>query len=230
MSKSHVASLTPGATTSDRSYFWQAKVASLFGIVPLGVFVVVHLYNNLSAFYGAATWEKNLTHDTHPLTMLLTMVVVVAPLIIHSLWGIARTIRMRNNWPQYGYLRNFRYLLQRITAVGALAFLVAHMWLAWIRPRFVEGHGETFADISAQMHWHLPTLIVYVLGTAGIAYHLANGISTALMGFGVTATKDAKRKLDWVAYLILVILLAMSWGAIYALWLGAPATPPANLH
>ena len=39
-------------------------------------------------------------------------------------------------------------------------------------------------DIAHEMHHHLPTLVVYCLGVLGTAYHLANGLQTATMGWG----------------------------------------------
>src|SRR5262249_18749455 len=84
---------------------------------------------------------------------------------------------------------------------------------------------ESFADISHEMHFHTPTLVVYILGTLGVAYHLANGLQTAAMGWGLVSTRRALKTLDRFAIGFFLLLLAMAWGAIYALWVagGAPA-------
>ena len=67
----------------------------------------------------------------------------------------------------------------------------AHLWLAMLQPRLVEGHAETFADLAEHMHFHAPTLVVYVLGILGVAYHLANGLQTFCMGWGIVSAGGA---------------------------------------
>ena len=69
----------------------------------------------------------------------------------------------------------------------------------------------------------MPTLVVYLLGTLGVSYHLANGISTFAMGWGIVASRRALAKLNVVSIAALVVLLGMSWSVIYALYRsGAP--------
>lgn len=100
----------------------------------------------------------------------------------------------RPNNLQYTTFSNLKYLLQRLAALGVLLFLGAHLWLAMIRPRFVRGHSEAFADIAHEMRTHTPTLVVYLLGTLGVAYHLANGLGSFAMGWGVVSSRRALRK------------------------------------
>ncbi len=67
------------------------------------------------------------------------------------------------------------------------------------------------------MRHHPPTLIVYLLGTLGVSYHLANGLLTFAMSWGLAQGKGLQR-LERVAIAAFVVLLAMSWGALYALF------------
>ena len=152
---------------------------------------------------------------------------MLLPLAIHTVWGIGRLASSRPNNVRYRFYGNLKYLLQRVAAVGVLFFLGAHLWLALIQPRVVLGHAETYADIAQHMHFHGPTLAVYLLGTLGVAYHLANGLQTACMGWGVVSSRRGLLRLEWVAITVFVLLLAMSWGAVYALWAaGAVAGSP----
>jgi len=145
-------------------------------------------------------------------------VVVLLPLLLHTIWGIVRLVSFRPNNVRYGNYDNLKYLLQRLSAIGLLGFIGAHLWLAWAQPRFVEGRPEPFADISHQMAHHTPTLVVYILGVLAVSYHLANGIQTFAMGQGVVASAGALRRLEWVVYLSFALFLAMGWGGVYALW------------
>ena len=66
------------------------------------------------------------------------------------------------------------------------------------------------------MAHHTPTLVVYILGILAVSYHLANGVPTFAMG--VVASAGALKRLDWVVYLAFILLLAMGWGSVFALW------------
>jgi succinate dehydrogenase / fumarate reductase cytochrome b subunit len=206
--------LTAGSTTSP----WRSRIGSLVAIVPLSIWVVNHLWDNLAAFSGGQAWKESVTEYPHPVAHLITSIVVLLPLVLHTIWGVGRLLTTRPNNVRYGFFANLKYLLQRLSAVGVLLFVGAHLWLAMLKPRLIEGHAETFADISNQMHNHKPTLIVYVLGTLGVAYHLANGIATFAMGWGIVSSKIALKRVDVLAAIIFVVLLGMSWAAIWALW------------
>ncbi len=208
----------PIAARDMRTSFLRARLASALAVFPLGVWTFVHLWHNLAAFEGAAAWQASVTEYPHPFAQAMTAVVVLLPLALHAIWGIGRLMTSRPNNVRYGYYANFKYALQRLTAIGVLLFLGAHLWLASIRPRLVEGHAEPFADIAHEMHYHGPTLVTYLLGTLGVSYHLANGIQTFCMSWGIVSSRRGLRRLEWIAIALLAVLWAMSWGAIYALW------------
>lgn len=196
----------------------RARLGSLLAIFPLGVWTVLHLWNNLAAFRGGGAWSDAVTSYAHPFAQVATLLVVLGPLLVHAVWGMWRLRGMRVNLSTSPSYTNLKYLLQRASAVGLLLFLGAHLWLALIRPRLLQGHAEPFADIAAQMHGHTPTLVVYVLGVLGTAFHLANGVHAACLGWGVVASARALARLEWVAVGLFVVLLAMGWGAVYALY------------
>lgn len=208
---------TATASRIDRS-FLRARMGSLLAVVPLGVWTVDHLWRNLAAFRGASAWQDEVTSHSHPLAFFLSSLLALVPLALHTVWGIGRLASARPNNVRYGTFANLKYAVQRLSAIGILLFLGAHLWLATLHPRFVEGHPEPFDDIANQMRHHGPTLTVYLLGTLGVAYHLANGLHSFAMGWGLVVSRRALRKLDGVAVAIFLALLAMSWSAIYALW------------
>jgi succinate dehydrogenase / fumarate reductase cytochrome b subunit len=198
--------------------FLRARLGSLLAVVPLGVWTVGHLWNNLAAFQGAAAWQSSVTEYGHPFVFFASSLVALLPLVLHTIWGIGRLTTVKPNLVKYKYYGNLKYTLQRLSAIGVLLFLGAHIWLAMLHPRITTGRAEPFADISQEMHHHGPTLAVYVLGTLGVAYHLANGLHSFLMGWGIVSSKRALRQLDVGVIVVFLILLAMSWGVIYALY------------
>jgi succinate dehydrogenase / fumarate reductase cytochrome b subunit len=213
------------ARSAARSSFLRSRVGSFLAVVPLGVWVVVHLWNNLAAFQGADAWQAAVTDYPHPFAEAVAGIIVLLPLAIHIVWGLGRLVTTRPNNLRYPFYGNLKYLLQRLSAIGVLLFVGAHLWLAYLQPRLKEGHAEPFADIAGEMHFHVPTLVVYVLGTLAVAFHLANGLQTFCMGWGLASTREGLRRLEKYVIGAFLLLLAMSWGAIYALWAAGAAAP-----
>lgn len=206
------------APAGRRRSFLSSRLASALALAPLGVWTIDHVWDNLAAFSGPNEWQAAVTGHSHPVALVITSAVVLAPLVLHTIWGLDRLRTSRPNNARYGTFANLKYLLQRLSAVGVLLFLGAHIWLAFIRPRFVLGHAETFADISREMRHHGPTLVVYLLGTLGVAYHLANGVYGVAMGWGLAASRSSLKKVEIASLALFAGLLAMSWGAVYAFW------------
>jgi succinate dehydrogenase / fumarate reductase cytochrome b subunit len=219
------ASSSAVQTAQARASFVRSRLASALAIFPLGVWTFFHLWHNLAAFQGGAEWQSAVTEYPHPFAQALSGVVVLVPLALHTVWGIGRLATMRPNLGRYRFYANLKYTLQRLAAVGVLLFIGAHLWLAFLKPRATEGHAEAFADIAQEMHFHAPTLIVYVLGTLGVAYHLANGAHTFCMSWGIVSSRRGLRRLEMSVLALFLLLLAMAWGAIYALWAAGAAAP-----
>lgn len=200
-----------------RTFVWR-RMGTILALAPLGVWVILHVWSNLAAYRGAQAWEQSVTHQSSPIAALITWTIVLLPLVIHTLWGIGRIRQMQPNNGAYGYFSNLRYLLQRLSAIGVLLFIGAHLWLAFLHPRLVEGHPERFADIAREMHHHMPTLVVYLLGTLGVSYHLANGIATSAMAFGVGTTQTSQKRMVNLALVLFVVFLVLCWSAIFGLY------------
>lgn len=213
------------AHVDDRGSFLRARLASLLAVAPLGVWTVAHVWGNLASFQGAQAWEQSVTAHAHPVATMATSLVVMIPLVLHTVWGIGRLMSFRPNNGSYNFFSNLKYVLQRASAIGVLLFLMAHITLAYLKPRLIDGHAETFRDIAAEMYHNAPTLPVYVLGTLGVAYHLANGLYTFCMGWGIAVGRNGLKNVQILSGLFFVIMLAMSWAAIYGLWSAGSAMP-----
>ena len=215
----------PGSPEA-RSSFFQARLASALGVLPLGVWTIAHLWHNLSAFQGADAWQRDVTEYPHPVAQAVTAIVVLLPIVIHTVWGIGRIATSRPNNQRYGFYNNLKYLLQRLSAIAIALFLGAHIWLALVRPRLVEGHAEAFADLAQEMHYHGPTLLTYILAPLAVAYHLAAGSQQFLMTWGIVSSQRGLRRMEAATIAIFLVILGMAWAVVYALWAaGGPAQP-----
>jgi len=230
MSSSETAVAAPQDRDIARG-FLLSRLGSLFALLPLGAWVTVHLWHQLAAFESPEAWQESVEGHVNVASAALVFVLVLGPLLWHTVWGIVRMLRSR---PAVGNVavrktafNNLRYLLQRLSAVGLLAFLGAHLYLAWFEPRFLEGRPEPFSSISREMRFHTPTLVVYLPGVLGMAYHLANGLWSFLtMGWGITVGKSAVAWMERISLLVFLLLLAIGLAAVYGLYSGGEAYGP----
>ena len=217
----NVTTSTP-ATVTERgpAAFFKTRMGSFFAVVPLAFWTVNHLWNNLASLRGAHAWEAAVVQHSSPFAEAIGATIALAPLLLHTVWGFSRLFTWRPNAVSYSYYGNIKFILQRLSAVGVLLFLGAHIYLAWIKPHVFEGHGEEFEDIAKEMFTSAdgPTLIVYVLGTLGVSYHIGNGLQSWVVGWGLVGSRDAVKRFEWVAIGTFVVLLAMSWGGIFGLY------------
>jgi len=203
--------------------FILSRLGSLFAFAPLGVWTLGHLWHQLAAYQSGEALEREVEHHGSDAGAILTFAVVLIPLLWHTVWGIGRMFKSRPAVANHGF-SNIRYMVQRLSAIGLLLFLGAHLYLAWFEPRFLEHHAESFDALAHEMHFNMPTLIVYVLGTLAIAYHLANGLWSFLsMGWGITVSKSALSWMEKVSLLFFFVLLVIGWAAVYGLYAGGAA-------
>jgi len=173
--------------------FIRSRLGSFLAVVPLTIWTIDHLWNNLAAFKGAEAWQSQVTEYSHPIAFVASSLVALLPLALHTIWGIGRLRTSKVNIARYPYFSNLKYILQ-------------------------VGRPEPFADIAHEMAHHVPTLLVYTLGVLGVSYHLANGLHTFAMGWGIATSRRALRKLQAVIWVVFLGMLAMGWGSIYALY------------
>jgi succinate dehydrogenase / fumarate reductase cytochrome b subunit len=200
-----------------------SRLGSFIGLVPIGIWTVSHLWDNLAAFDGAVAWQGAVTHHQNRTGELLGLGVLLAFILWHTLWGIRRLFIAQPNAAPY--LGNWRYILQRLSALGVLGFLAAHVWLAKLHPLIETGRPETFHDLAWHMAHHLPTTAVYVLGVLGVAFHLGNGLWNFGFSFGLMTSQ---RGLAWgtrVAVVFALLLLVVGWAVVYAFWRAGGAMP-----
>lgn len=214
------------------------RLGSVLAIAPLGVWTAWHLWENLYSWRGASVWSERVvdttitatgpTYTGNPVSSALVSVVVFAPLLIHLVWGLRRLGMTKPNG--YRFFGNAKYVLQRLSALGLLGFIAAHVFLARISPALHSPTGhESFEDLAAHMRHHPPTLVVYLLGVLGTTFHLANGVYTASFIHGLAASPKAQRRMQVFSIALFLLLLGIGWAAVAGLYVaGSDFVPPAD--
>jgi succinate dehydrogenase / fumarate reductase cytochrome b subunit len=200
--------------TRRRSALTGKMVMSLLGIVPLGAYVVLHLWTNMHSALGPEAFDAALLESRNkPAFLFLEIVGLGLPILVHTAIGLGIIVKMRPNNLRYGYFRNLRYLLQRLSALGVLLFLGAHVVKARILPA-TEGKVETWQGMHEALSEPV-TFTVYALGLLGVSYHLANGLWGTAMTMGLTIGPRAQTRMQGVALVTFFLLMGMSTIAVW---------------
>ena len=134
---------------------------------------------------GEASFEKAVK-DIHDIPFLLFLEIfgIFIPLLFHSIYGVIISAEAKPNVFTYNYGRNWFYFLQRATGIFLFLFIFFHI----LNLRFglipglesygmpVAGNADLAYDIVAR-EFSVPwVLVLYILGIAATAWHLAYGV------------------------------------------------------
>lgn len=218
------------AASSDKYYFLIRRLHSLSGLIPVGVFLFLHLTTNASILAPGQTpgqeFQKAVEriHALGPLLLPVEIVGIFLPLGFHALLGFQIMLTAKPNAQYYRYGSNVRYTLQRWTGVIAFFFIVYHVWqMHWMGKPLGGGafrvHDEaggpaaalTAATAIQSYRW---VAVAYAIGIVASVYHLANGIWTSLITWGITIRPRSQRAAGYVCAAFGIVLCAVGLGAL----------------
>jgi succinate dehydrogenase / fumarate reductase cytochrome b subunit len=192
--------------TGGERHFWLRRLHSLSGIVPVGGFLAFHLYENYSATRGPEAYNAMTRRlQEIPFALALEIAVIAVPLFFHGIYGLFVTGTARPNVITNAYVRNWMYLVQRVTGVVLFAFVIFHLWTT----RFVDLRDHESVDLFRLMQSSVesPWLYAfYLLGIVSATFHLANGIWSFSIVWGLTVGPRAQRRMMWVSAAVFLIL------------------------
>jgi succinate dehydrogenase / fumarate reductase, cytochrome b subunit len=187
-------------------HFWLRRLHSLSGIVPVGGFLAFHLYENYAATRGAEEYNRmTRTLQTVPFAVAIEIVVIAIPLFFHGIYGLFVTSTGGANVVSHPYVRNWAYFVQRVTGVIVFAFILFHYWTT----RLVQLHDHESLNLFNQVQAAVANPWIYAFYVAGIlsaTYHLANGIWSFSIVWGITISPGAQRRMAYVSAAVFLIL------------------------
>lgn len=197
----------------DNREFLLRRLHSLLGIVPIGLFLVQHLFINhfatqgVEAFNNASHFMANL-----PFVIFLEIFVIYLPIMYHAFYGVYIAFTSRNNVGKYSYMRNILFKAQRYTGVFLVVFIAWHVF----ETRFQVAIGAAEADFNMMANildnpW---MFAFYVVGVLTATFHFANGLWSFLVTWGITQSEKAQR---YSTYFTLIVFIVLSIIGIRAL-------------
>ena len=188
--------------------FLLRKLHSLSGIVPIGAFLVEHLISNFEALKGPAAYAAQVKFlNGLPFVRVLEWAFIFLPLAYHAFYGLYIWYRGKSNVVYYPWSGNWMYLMQRVTGLIALAYIIQHVW----RQRFAgvslpEHPGAAFHKVQMELS-HPYMLAIYAIAMVATCWHFSYGIWLFAAKWGITPG-DRSRRVSGYACTVLGILLA----------------------
>ena len=199
----------------DYHFLWR-KLHSLTGIIPIGVFLFIHLFINSFALKGPDAFDEAAEFMTRlPYLKFIELVVIFIPIIYHGAYGLAITWQSEPNNVAYPWFRNLLYLIQRITGIIAAIFIIYHVYITTISIRFIRAEEVNFEFMSNQLSNPF-MMLFYVIGLGAVVYHFANGIWNFSINWGITTGRHSQRILGWACLLVGLAIFALGLNALWA--------------
>jgi succinate dehydrogenase/fumarate reductase cytochrome b subunit (b558 family) len=230
----HLSHAVSASTLANRDthpgYFLLRRLHSLTGVM-FGGYICVHLLINATLIqgphgHGGGKDVFQLQVDKiHSLPFLLAIELsfIFAPIVVHTLYGIYIMVNGKPNVGNYSYVKNWFYVMQRVTAVILIGFIVFHVggmfgWFGDNALKFVPADAYRSTVAHIQIHW-IVALIVYPLGVLAGTFHLANGFWAAGIAWGLTVSKQAQTRWGLVCIGLFLFTTACGFAAIAATFL-----------
>lgn len=194
--------------------FFNRRLHSLLGVIPVGLFLVQHLVVNHFATGGEESFNKA-SHfmESLPFRYFLEIFIIFLPLLYHAIYGIYVAFTAKNNVSNYGFVRNWMFLLQRFTGIITLIFVTWHVW----ETRLAAAFG---AEVNFQMMENIlsnPIMLwFYIIGVVATIFHFANGLWSFAVSWGITVTPRSQVISTYVTMALFVALSIVGLRAIFA--------------
>lgn len=187
------------------------KLHSLLGVVPLGGFLLEHLLTNYSAYKGGpeAYYEHVGWIHSLPLVLALEIFLIWLPLLYHGVYGLYVAYQARNNVTNYGYFRNWMFLLQRISGVITFVWVIWHIW--GTRVQVALGTVDQF-EVGSLMHEIVTNPLyywIYAICIVIAVFHFTNGLWSFFVSWGITVGPRSQRVSTYITMGLFVVMSIM---------------------
>jgi len=190
--------------------FWARRIHSLSGVVPIGAFLVQHLFENSYATQGAAAYnERVLKIQELPYLIWLEVFVIFLPILFHAVYGTYIAWQAKYNVAAYPMLRNWMFTLQRLTGVILFFYIGIHVYETRFQVFFDESLKYRFFEHMKELLSSPAYFGLYLAGVLSAAFHFANGLWTFGIVWGITAGRQAQRLSSYACAGLGLILAGM---------------------
>lgn len=198
------------------SHFFNRRLHSLLGIIPVGAFLLVHLTVNYMATRGPESFNRaGEFMESLPYLPVLEWGFIFLPLLYHAIYGLYVALQADyGNVTHYGFFRNVMFMLQRITGIITLIFVGWHIWET--RLQMALGTKELNFEMMADILSNTGMMVFYIIGVVSAIFHFSNGMWSFLVSWGITIGPRSQRISSYVWMIVFVLVSIVGVSALFA--------------
>jgi len=192
--------------------FFNRRLHSLLGVIPVGLFLTMHLLINYQATKGAEAYNTAAgLMEKIPFLLLVEFVVIYIPIVFHAIYGVYIAFTAKNNLKRFSTFRNWMFYFQRVTGIILIIFISWHVW----ETRIQKALG---AEVNFEMMENIVDnpfmLAFYIIGILSATFHLSNGLWSFFVSWGITISQKSQKVMT---YITVALFLALSYVGVHAI-------------
>ncbi len=160
--------------------------------------------------------------------LILIEVTLWVSIAFHAILGVYFARTGKSNTSRYAYQDNMRYTLQRLTGYIAIFYIFYHVatlrwgWTFMSPTDEPWSHSQSASTFSLALRGQAQGIgfggilvsLFYFVGVTASVYHLANGLWTAAITWGLTISESAQRRWGYVCAGLGAGLMLMAWSSL----------------
>ena len=211
--------LPSSAMLAGPTHFLIRRLHSLTGLV-FGGYLIVHLLVNATIVQGGSVYQMQVDKiHSLPFLGLIEWTFIYLPFLFHTVYGIWIIVTGKPNVDRYPYEKNYFYVLQRISAIIIVVFVLFHVLslkYGWFGPNLSFRPDRALGTVGQHLdNWFLVWLF-YPVGILASCFHLANGLWAAAITWGLTVSAAAQRRWGMICAGLFVLLFIAGMTALIA--------------
>ena len=187
------ASEAASTSSSDPSFLLR-KLHSLSGVVPVGAFLMQHVYAQVLALKGATAYNEHVRFLVSlPFLVAVETLFIFLPILYHGGYGIYIWYRGESNVTDYPWVGNWLYFWQRVSGIITFVYIGYHLY----EQRFTGDHLASNPELAYAKVSHALAnpfiLAFYAVGMIAACFHFGYGLWLFGCKWGITMGPRSQR-------------------------------------
>lgn len=176
----------------ERNYYLLRKLHSLSGIIPVGLFLLEHIFTNSFSTRGPEAYNRAVQFiQSVPYLVWFEIGLIIIPIYFHGILGLLYTFTAKSNFIRYPFFHAYLYYFQRVTGVILIIYITLHAYQTRV-VSLLTHQDVTFDFVKAYLSNPL-SIALTTIGLFSAVFHFTNGIWMFLITWGITASPRSQR-------------------------------------
>jgi succinate dehydrogenase / fumarate reductase cytochrome b subunit len=177
---------------SDRSYAGLKRLQIWTGVIPVGLFLLSHLFTNARAIAGAEVFDRAAAQIGRiPYLVTIEVVAIALPMLLHVALGVMLAMTPQAAGDAGGYPRPWMLVAQRATGFFLVIYVVFHVSATRLSLARLRGAQDLF-DLMARQLENPAVFAFHAAGVLAAAFHFGNGFVGLAGPWGLNAGPRAQ--------------------------------------